>query len=283
MTGVKGRVFGQTAQDNGAPTADPDGKPDVGDPYVSWLEDEVWFGDTRELREGRFLHQQADLRQAFETSPFWREVGLLLYDWGDSYSKQKEALLYQGAPSLPRLANKPWQSFLSRTWRENVQNNKGWPEAPGGGWWLPDNWFERAWDIVRTRFVVRYLDGVQTLAENLVEVAQDKFGLEAHCDAEAKADGYYAYHVYIRQPFSVAALDYNGRQERSSNVEIQVMTELAEVISALTHTYYEVRRDSAPLEKPKGWDFDDLEVQATEIARQCFPLEKDIERLREEI
>jgi ppGpp synthetase/RelA/SpoT-type nucleotidyltranferase len=286
MPGVKSLVPGRSGHRNGAAngaaTSDPNAKPDVGDEYVAWLEEKIWSGDTRELKEGRFLHQQADLRQAFEASRFWREVGLRLYDWGDAYSKEKEALLYQGAPALPRLGIKPWESFLSRSWRENVHNNSTWPGPPDGGWWLPDNWFERAWDIVRTRFVVRYLDGVMILAKHLVDTAR-KVGLEAHCDAEAKADGYYAYHVYVRQPFSVAALDYDGRQDRSSTVEIQVMTELAEVISALTHTYYEVRRDSAPVARSDGWDFNDLEKQATEIAQQCFPLEKDIERLREEI
>jgi ppGpp synthetase/RelA/SpoT-type nucleotidyltranferase len=251
--------------------------------YPAWLE-RTWLGDTRELREGRFLHQQADLRQAFEGSAYWREVSRLLYDWAQDYSKQEEALLFQGAPALPKVMNKPWESFLSRTWRENIHGNPNWPDPPPEGWWMPDNWFERAWDIVRTRFVVRYMDGVKALAEKLVACAEERrFKLEARSEAESKPDGYYAFHVYVRQPFAVTALDYDGKQERTSEVEIQVMTSLAEVISQLTHTYYEVRRESGPPDLPPLWDERSDEQAATELLNQSSAIERKLLELRKRI
>jgi ppGpp synthetase/RelA/SpoT-type nucleotidyltranferase len=259
-----------------------DGKPEVGAEYLDWL-DRVWRGDTRELREGRFLHQQGDLRQAFAASPYWREVARRLYDWSTDYRTETDALLFQGAPAVPKLANKPWQSFLSRTWRENVHRNDNWPDPPPGGWWLPDNWFERAWDIVRTRFVVRYMDGVKTLAENLVACAEERrFKLDAHVDAEAKADGYYAYHVLVRQPFAVPALDYGGNQERTSYIEIQVMTELAEVVSQLTHPLYETRREAQPAEMPALWKEDSDEHEIIALGQQSAKLERDVLRIRKQ-
>ena len=266
-----------------APTARASEKPELGAAYDEWLE-QTWPGDKRELREGRFLHQQADLRATFASSPYWREVATRLQSWSERYTKRTEALLFQGAPALPALADKPWQSFLSRTWRENVGNNVNWPNPPPGGWWLPDNWFERAWDIVRTRFVVRYMDGVPTLAEQLRACAEARpFKLEAHVDMEAKDSGYYAFHVYVRQPFTAEALDYDGKQERSSQVEIQVMTELAEVISELTHTYYEIRRVAGPAATPLLWDVESDEGAAAAISTQSLALERQVLQLRREI
>jgi hypothetical protein len=266
---------------NGSRAPSPGDKPSTGDEYLAWL-DEMWHGDSRELREGRYLHQQGDLRQAFETSPYWREISARLYDWAHAYTKKTDALLFQGVPQAPALASKPWQSFLSRTWRENVHHNENWPDPPKDGWWLPDNWFERAWDIVRTRFVVRYMDGVTTLADHLRDCADERrFKLEAILKPHAKEDGYYAFHVLVRQSFDVAALDYDAKLTRSSVVEIQVMTSLAEVIGELTHAYYEVRREAMPDDIPAVWrDYDSDEIRAADLGRDSISVEREVMRLR---
>jgi hypothetical protein len=259
---------------------DRDSKPKPGKDYERWLE-RTWQGDARELRKGRYLHQQADLRREFEASDYWREVSTRLREWAARYAKENEAPLFSGQPALPTLASKPWQSFLSRTWRANVGRNKNWPEEPQGGWWMPDTWFEQAWDIVRTRIVVRYMDGVEILAAELRRCAEE-FGLEARVDPEAKRDGYYAFHVYIPQRFQVAALDYEGTQERSSEIEVQVMTEMAAVISELTHTYYEMRREDEQGTVPPLWA-DTGEWLANALHHQSADLEKRVLELRDEI
>src|SRR5437588_6905573 len=107
---------GTVERANGSAPPASEAKPRTGDEYLAWLE-EKWRGDSRELREGRYLHQQGDLRQAFETSPYWREVSTKLHDWANGYRKKTHALLFQGVPEPPMLVIKPWQSFLSRTWR----------------------------------------------------------------------------------------------------------------------------------------------------------------------
>jgi ppGpp synthetase/RelA/SpoT-type nucleotidyltranferase len=250
--------------------------------YPAWLQ-EIWQGDTRELREGRFLHQQADLRLAFETSAYWREVSAKLYGWSRAYSRRTEALLFQVPPARPVLFNKPWDSFLNRTWRENINRNRNWPAPPEGGWWLPDNWFERAWDIVRTRFVVRYLDGAKALAEELEKLArQRQYDLQPEVELESKEDGYYAIHVALQQRFSVTSLDYEGTQERTSGIEIQVMTALAEVVSQLTHVYYEARRESVPSTR-SIWDPSTEDRAASDLFRDSSKLEQAVMDLRERI
>ncbi len=261
-----------------APTLRPNEKPTPGKAYLEWL-DRTWPGDTRELREGRYLHQQGNLRIAFERSKFWLDVRRELSDWAHAYEKHTGGYaLFPGAPAMPALANKPWRSFLSRTWRENVHNNGRWPEPPEGGWWLPDNWFERAWDIVRTRFVVRYLDGVEELSERLVDAARAR-KLEASYDKQAKG-GFFAFQVGVRQPFSIDTLDYQGTLERSSVVELQVMTDLADVISDLTHPHYEERRESDPGEA-WGWDYRSPAAETNVLGTLLHDLESRVMKCRD--
>jgi ppGpp synthetase/RelA/SpoT-type nucleotidyltranferase len=271
---------------NGAP---PGERPQFGDEYVEWLE-RTWRGDVRELREGRYLHLQGDLKQTFEVSEFWRQLCDRLDQWSERYEKENEAPLFHAVPQAPRLLAKPWESFLSRTWRENVGSaNKNWPSPPEGGWWLPDCWYERAWDIVRTRIVVRYLDGVTMLADEITKLAnQRRFGLRALQEREDKETGYYAIHVIVQHPFVVPALDYTEAEHRSSGIEIQVMTTLAEVISQLTHVYYEDRRDAASPIRGTIWDEDRSEeiaedIEASALWEQSQAVEHEVMKLRKRI
>jgi ppGpp synthetase/RelA/SpoT-type nucleotidyltranferase len=279
----RGGSTGRTVE----PSSPDEKKPEFGARYFEWLE-KMWQGDLRELREGRYLHQQADLRQAFESSDYWREVSMRLDDWAETYRKETKAALFLSPPTLPKLASKPWQSFMSRTWRENVSTNENWPKPPKGGWWLPDNWFERAWDVVRTRLIVRYMDGVRMLASELVECAEaPPLELPARDEPEAKLNGYYAFHVYVRQTFEVVEedtpLECESKLRRSSEVEIQVMTQLAEVISELTHTYYENSRLAAPGVIPPLWDEDIDEAQAIALSHQSSAIELQVMSLRARI
>ena len=89
------------------PSTGGEQKPEFGDPYLTWLDEEKWQGDTRELREGRYLHQQAALREAFEGSDYWNEVATKLSEWAECYWKESGAPLFQATPTLPRLASKP--------------------------------------------------------------------------------------------------------------------------------------------------------------------------------
>jgi hypothetical protein len=51
-------------------------------------------------------------------------------------------------------------------------NNENWPKEPLDGWINPANQFWRINDILRTRFVVKYIDGVGFLANKI----------ESHCE-----------------------------------------------------------------------------------------------------
>jgi hypothetical protein len=228
-------------------------KPDFGR-YAAWLEAN-WRGDNRELRPGRFMHQQADLRRAFESSPYWAAVNNKLPSWAEEYSEKTGHRLFSGG-TVPLLVlhQKPWDSFLNKTWRVNVRNNPNWPAPPVGGWVFPDTWFEQFWDAVRARFAVRYLDGVAFLSNHLYQEAV-RVSAGVRVETKAKETGYYAVHIVLSQNFAVQALDYGDPEPRRSEIEIQVTTELQEVVGELTHIHFERDRTSMDADV-SGWQWE---------------------------
>lgn len=256
--------------------------PDPGAPYLKWLH-EHWQGDARELRKGRYLHQQSDLQRAFTCSPFWSPLELRLDEWARTYEQTRGFPLFQAKPSRPEINAKTWESFLSRNWRYNVRLNNRWPQPPEAGWLFPDSWFERSWDVIRTRFVVRYLDGVEWLAECLEQHAEAS-GVASRRVVHAQDQGYYAIHILVPQTFPVQSLNYEDDDERHTEVELQITTELQEIIGALTHGYFEERREAptAPQEKWQ-WKYDSPEFTPYYLGHILHYLEGMIMHVRNEL
>lgn len=266
--------------------ADPDRTgctpPPSREEYESWLA-RVWKGDRRELRKGRYLQQQRDLQQAFEESPFLRLLRDRLLGWSHEYQVETGVPLFNGAPSGIELNLKPWESFLSRTWRTNVHNNANWPEPPSGGWLSPDGWFEGLWDVVRSRVVVRYLDGVQFLADHMSALGKE-VGAEVQVWTHAQEYGYYAMHLTVRQDFEVQTLDFEEWETRHTGIELQLTTELQETIGLLTHGYFEKRREARVEPDQKWqWDYKSQEFTPYYLGHLLHYLEGMIMRVREEI
>lgn len=138
------------------------------------------------------------------------------------------------------LGSKSFDSFFLKTFRDNVARNSLWPAPPDGGWILPSNWVSRGNDIVRTCFVVKYLDGVEFLLQKLVALAE-VHGLESKKYYVAGTDGYYAAHLYIHIRFEVPRIDFDT-EKLVLSIELQITSQLQEAIRKLLHQHFEKRR-----------------------------------------
>ncbi len=188
----------------------------------------------------------------FRASDFWQLLTSELEQINQKYYLRTNYYLLESSP--PELQTKPFDSFLLKTFGQNVLRNGNWPEPPNSGWLLPENWFSRINDTVRTYFVVKYLDGVNFLANQCAERAKAS-SYEARVDFEAKEEGYYAAHFYVTFPCEVPREDWDTKDETIS-VEIQITTQLQEVIRRLLHKYYEQRRAERPTSNVKWqWDY----------------------------
>ena len=252
------------------------------DGYEEWLA-HVWKGDRRELRQGRYLQQQRDLQEAFDRSEYLAALRERLPVWAGEYQAVHGVPMFDGAPPAIKLVPKLWSSFVSRTWRENVHNNDDWPKPPPGGWLAPDCWFEGLWDIVRTRIVVRYLDGVQFLAQRMAELG-DELDIDVYVKTHAQESGYYAMHINVRQEFQVQTLNFAEQETRHSRIEIQLTTHLQETIGHLTHGFFERRREEkADPDQKWQWDYKSPEFTPYYLGHLLHYLEGMIMRVREEI
>ena len=153
-----------------------------------------------------------------------------------------------------QLLRKSFDSFLVKTFRKNILENSKWPDPPPSGWLLPENWFSRINDIVRTLLVVKYFDGVTFAADEIVRLFEsNQRTCEAHL--EARTEGYYAAHLYALFPVSIPRLDWDT-QSVIVSLELQITTQVQEVIRRLLHAYYEERRVSATSKESPSWQWD---------------------------
>jgi hypothetical protein len=89
-------------------------------------------------------------------------------------------------------------------------------------------------------FVVKYLDGVTFFVENLGSILSE-FGMVSKVDFEAREEGYYAAHLYTEYECEIPKENWDTKKIKAE-IEMQITTQLQEVIKNLLHKYYEAKR-----------------------------------------
>jgi ppGpp synthetase/RelA/SpoT-type nucleotidyltranferase len=162
------------------------------------------------------------------------------------------------------LITKPYQSFLNKTFRKNIVDNKNYPVEPEGGWWLPNTCFDRMTDIIRTTIVVKYLDGVPFLLDKIDKLALDS-GLQLKKNLVARDSGYYAAHIL----FPVEGTFYDANfipNKMNFFCEIQISTIIKQVIKNLLHEFYVSERIlEDKLTEEEKWDYSRAGFVATHL------------------
>lgn len=222
--------------------------------YEKWLEEERGYRITEKLKR-RYESVSLLVYSEFKKTDFWKCLKKELEESEAAYRlKTNGYSLLMRKPEELKLDIKEFASFFWKTERKNVFENKNWPNAPDGDWVTPENWFSKINDIVRTRVVVKYLDGVKILVERLQQLCNISV-LTPSVDWEASEEGYYAAHLYVQREYSIPTLKFDS-EKVPIRVEIQVTTQLQEPINRLTHKYYEERRGKVKSSDSKWqWDY----------------------------
>lgn len=217
----------------------------------------TWFENTFGYKSGSYgnYYNAATslLHKSFISSIFWTSVQKELSNINDTYKVEKGYQLLTKIDA-PEVYIKSLDSLLIKAYRKNILNNPHFPKPPIGGWITPSNWFTNINDILRTTIVVKYLDGVEFLLQQLAQIANN-CSCKLEYSLEAREEGYYAAHGGLK-----ICLELIDEQFQPSpqplNIEIQVTTELQEIIKTLLHKHYEKNRKSI---KPKNykwqWDY----------------------------
>ena len=252
-------------------------KPQNEDEFIKWME--AIFNVNNDLVENNYVSNSTRLLKLFQEDQYWQSVGEQLKEWNTEYFKNNGVNLFAKI-ELPPVVIKPYKSLLNKAFRKNCLKNDSFPNEPKGGWVSPSTWYDKIHDIIRTSFTVRYLDGVKFLVQKLNQVAED-LGYDYECTFEAHDDGYYAAHAALRLNMDIIGMDW-----RPSNhlieVEIQITTELQEMVKRLLHKYYEDNRRKIVSQDYKWqWDYDSEQFVPNYLGHIAHYLEGMIVEIRD--
>lgn len=226
-------------------------KPENEKEFKKWLKSELGF-DIDEKYVYYYNTVIKQLKTDFEYSEFWIALLNELNEINDKYYINKGVHLLIPV-NKPEIYTKSLESVIIKAFRKNILNNEDYPKPPQQGWVTPDNWFESINDIIRTTITVKYLDGVEFMINEMAMLCKSK-GLIFTSSFEAKEEGYYAAHSGILMSFSIPDLAFSPTTKKM-NVEIQVTTQIQEVIKTLLHKHYEVKRKiNLPRDYKWQWD-----------------------------
>lgn len=212
-------------------------------------------------------------------SDFWKNLSKKLLECDFEYKKITTGynLLLRNDPPLIQM--KPFKSLMQKTYRFNIIDNSLWPEKPPKGWVLPINWFERVNDILRTSITVKYIDGVEFLTKKINEFCIVK-GICCDTKYEAKIEGYYASHIYIKKEFWIPDKFWDVKKA-VFEFEIQITTQMQELIKELLHKFYEIQRLKR-VNNEWQWNYKDVEFTTNYLGHIIHYLEGVIYNVRNE-
>jgi len=232
-----------------------DDKPTTFEEYIRWLKERHDFGIT-DITQTHYEYVAERVRQQFKKSRFWKKLGANLKEYSAEYYIDHGAYQLLSQKKLPELIIKPFQKFLHKTFRANALESNNWVKEPDSGWILPNNWYSRINDIVRTCLVVRYLDGVEFIRKKMETLWKEDNEGCFDCEFKAKEEGYYAAHIYTIEKCEVPKYVGFGTEEVNVKIEIQLTTQLKDVIVDLLHKHYEERRGKLLTASQELWQWD---------------------------
>lgn len=223
----------------------------------------------------------------FEHSDAFTALIRQLHNYNAEYRRSFGYDLLMKEPEDIKLEPKELDNFISKVWRKNVVQNANWRTdnwdkercKPTGGWVTPDNWYDKIHDIVRTRIVVKYFDGVKFLLDRMCNHFTD-CGCLCDPDWKAREEGYYAAHLNIIRSYSIpVGIEI---QEKKVSIEIQITTQIKDVITDLTHKYYERKRETLKLPDIKWqWDYNCSEFAPNYLGHMLHYIEGAVMQIRE--
>jgi ppGpp synthetase/RelA/SpoT-type nucleotidyltranferase len=260
-------------------------KPENWRKYIRWwnenFDDQIDFGARKLYRD-----ISTKVKYRFDHSDEFMTLIHQLHNYDAEYKRNFGYDLLMKSPEEINLSIKEWEQFILKVWRKNVVQNTNWNNEnwdkeickPNGGWITPSNWFEKIHDIVRTRIVVKYFDGVELLLNKMC----DHF-LSHSCqidpDWEAREEGYYAAHLNVTREYEIPiGLEI---QKRKVSIEIQITTQMKDVITDLTHKYYERKRETLTQPNIKWqWDYNSDEFSPNFIGHILHYIEGELMQIR---
>ncbi|HTR82955.1 MAG TPA: hypothetical protein VMI56_00655 [Reyranella sp.] len=176
--------------------------------------------------------------------PYWSEVRNNLDRWSTEYraSTQADLLRVGGLSGFDFKSETSIRDKVYRICRNKPDKAKG---IIGSSPTIP-----RLNDLVRTRVVCRYVDGVEFITSKMADLARVQTVLQGR-RREGRLEGYFAQHLYLKQQ---VFFRYGGQQMPAEILcEVQVATEMATRMWTEGHGAYEIARGAN--DEPEKWQW----------------------------
>lgn len=243
--------------------------------FFSWFESQ----ERITFRKSQFGMHAGYLFTEVQSHAFVVEMSKSLALWDAEFQSSKNYPLLMNVELLP-FNRKSYESFLNKVYRTCCVYNSKFPSEPDAGWITDLNYLSVINDLVRNKISCKFIDGPEILSIKLVELAA-KHGLRAEYSSRNYDDGYYAYHVYVYFPI-VIDLGTSPAVTHEVGVEIQISTQLKEVMYEILHKFYADDRSKVFKEDWK-WDTASLKFKSGYLSHTLHMLEAMIVELRDKL
>jgi hypothetical protein len=195
-----------------------------------------------------------------------------------------------------RIVRKSWTSLIDKLYRINIEENRVFSNPPlvrtieeqaadegspqSQRWIVPPIAHEVADDLLRTKFVVPFVDGVVEVSDQITR-AVNACGLRRFRRFHAKDSGYHARHFYI-----LLCVPGYGSADVTVALEVKVLTKMQDTLGELTHLLYEKHRTGEiPLEKKRklAWQLRTPDFRAAYLGHAGHFLEASMCELKDQI
>ncbi len=192
-----------------------------------------------------------------DAGPFWVEAAKRLDQWRTEYKQQTTAdlLAQTGMPSFVAKSADSTKAKVLRKCRADTKAPEELYSTTGAAVPAID-------DLVRTRVVCRYIDGVEFLASKM-EVLAKEMNLSPKRDREGRLEGYFAQHLTID-----ADVYYRlggASQPTRIRFEVQLASELATTMWNSSHPFYKFAQESSKPAESWQWNPKDPQFIANQL------------------
>lgn len=253
-------------------------KPNSIDEYVLWATQKFEL-DFNNNAINYYRIVTNGMREQFIISEFWQCLATRIKKGEEQYLRSTKYELLQNN-FIAEVFKKDYDSFLDKCYRKNVLLNGNWPNEPENGWIHHINCYEIIGDLVRTNFVVSYLDGIDFIV-NILKETCDECKCKYQISYEARDEGYYAAHFDVLDNFEIPTLNWRTKKI-IGRIEIQITTQLKEVIKKLIHKMYKEKRIIVKYKEDKWqWNYKSNEFITNYLGHIIHYIEGTIMELRD--
>ena len=232
------------------------------------MESELSFNHLMTKEKMYYERVSIEIINHFENSEYWKELTNNLSNYYDEYESLVHYPLFYNRFNIPDLLIKDYKSFFEKTYRKNIISNNNWPSPPSGEWVTPKNWFSRINDIVRTKIVVNYIDGLDFLLIKMKALATN-VSLKIRDNKMNTPEGYYRVNTYLEGLVVVNIPSKNIEIQNPINVkiEIQLTTQFQDMMRSLLHPEYEKSRILSKVDDDWEWKYKSDKFSTIYLAR----------------